>query len=162
MEEEKLKTEKNLGWVSFFKKVSLQPVLEWGEIPGRAYIIREIIPNPWSITCKTMAKMFFYLYIDAKCGTSSSAPLDWLLRVLYTLCLGLRKGSKYFWWPLCRNLFWAVKTERYMIGNHWRLFSMGLFQLLKFSSTAMRHMVNELWYWTLQLWNTFTPSCEEH
>ena len=47
-------------------------------------------------------------------------PSDWLRRVLYTLCLGINNGSKYFGLPLCRILYTSMtvlKTEQYLIGN---------------------------------------------
>ena len=49
-------------------------------------------------------------------------PSDWLRRVLYALCLGIRKGSKYLGLPLCRNLYTSVailKIERYLMLSKW-------------------------------------------
>ena len=58
-------------------------------------------------------------------GPQAKHPQIDFYPILYTLCLGLRKGSKYFGWPLCRNLYInraVLNTERCMIGNQWRFF----------------------------------------
>ena len=51
--------------------------------------IRQIVQN-----VRSLCLVDFYTD-EAKCGTSSKTLLTWLLRILYTLYLGLRKGSKY-------------------------------------------------------------------
>ena len=53
---------------------------------------------------KLSPKCFRDLKTEAKWGTSRNMPSDSLQRVLYALCLGMRKGSKYLALPLCRNL----------------------------------------------------------
>ena len=45
-----------------------------------------------------------------------------MLYMLYAICLGMRKGSKYLWLPLYRNL----KIERYLIGNQCSAFLTGV------------------------------------
>ena len=61
MEKHLEKSQNKLEWVSFCKAISFQLLSEWGETFGWLYIIRQIIPKPWSIIYKAEVKMLFRL-----------------------------------------------------------------------------------------------------
>ena len=46
-----------LGWICLCKEIGFELLSELVERSGGAYIIREIIPNLWSIISKAEAKM---------------------------------------------------------------------------------------------------------
>ena len=100
------------------------------------------------VSCaKLSPKCFRYLTTEAKWGTSRKMPSDSLQPVLYVLCLGIRKGSKYLGLPLCWNLYTStavLNIKQYLIGNQCSAFLTGV--MCKY----------------LELWPQFWQDCFEH
>ena len=109
-----MKTRDNLGWVSFFKKVSFQLFFlnEERDLAERTSSRRsfQILVASYA---KLRPKCFLDLYIEAQ-YIEAHHQIDFYVFCRHYICLGLRKGSKYFGWPLCRNLYTnraVVKTD---------------------------------------------------
>ena len=113
----------------FSKEVRLQPWPEGGKWLAGRTVSGSSFQLIGASYAKLRPKCFQELKTKAKWGTSRNIPSDWLRRVLYALCVGIRKGSKYFGLPLCRNLYTrkaVLEIERYLIDNQCSAFLIGV------------------------------------